>query len=315
MGLASAPPGVGPGYHRSPPQGSLRRVGRRRNAFLPRTCLVAEDRCFRGSSVQQLRRQRLRLGERPEDRLDRWRYTIPSLARGALHRHPDLPLLRSCGPVPQGPVDPEDAAHVETGGVRPHSRSRRAPRGEKDRSAVCPRPFRLASAAPFPAGRTSVTESRTTPASAAGTDGPSSPDGQLLDGRAAPPVRYWIGERLGRSPEHAASQAQGVRPRRGLLAPTSDLSRTTFEALRRTRPERGERRPSTPRRPRSADVRRPMRELGTATARHHILGIASRSARGGRRSPNVSHRILSGRGRKGFSRRNEHRDQAAPLTP
>ncbi len=73
-----------------------------------------------GPRVHELWSVGFRLGERPQDGWARWRFALSTLSRRALARHPDLPCLRPRRPVPEGPRNPQDAAHVETGRVHSH---------------------------------------------------------------------------------------------------------------------------------------------------------------------------------------------------
>lgn len=75
---------------------------------------------LRASRLQQLRGQRLRLGERPQDRRahQRWN-SVPARARRARHGHAHLSGLRPRRPVLERSLDPADAPHLATGRVRP----------------------------------------------------------------------------------------------------------------------------------------------------------------------------------------------------
>lgn len=72
----------------------------------------------RGPDLQQLRRERIRLGERTQDRVGRGRYALAPLPGRDPARHADLPDLRPRGSVPEGPQYSPPTAHMAAGRVR-----------------------------------------------------------------------------------------------------------------------------------------------------------------------------------------------------
>lgn len=174
---------------------------RRRNAFLPMAGLLADDRCPRASGVQQLRCRRLRLGERTQDRDDRWRHPLPPVPRGALDGDTDLPRLRTRGPVPEGPRDPSNAPRVEAGRIRTDPQFPRTSLAARVRTE----------AARVTGGSDSASRRGPDPASAAGRTDASPAPVPTHGGRdAASPFRDPGIARLGNPEEHpSAKQVEG----------------------------------------------------------------------------------------------------------
>jgi hypothetical protein len=175
-----------------------------RNSFYGKASLMRPDRCPRGSGMCQLRRERLRLGERHQDRrVDRRGNAFPSGPGGTGPRDPDLPDLRSRGPVPQGPLDPQDASHLAPGRIRPYPFTRALASAASFSSD--PR------AGSYPCRRRSVSAPTTTGRSAAGTSTPrrSAPGrGPCSSTPASAPCH--------RSPATSAGSPRGHAPGRRL---------------------------------------------------------------------------------------------------
>jgi hypothetical protein len=146
------------------------------------------------------------VGERPQDRRAGGRVPLPARPGRAVARDPGLPGLWSCRPLPEGPVDPADAAHLETGGVHAdHSptvdrsiASCRSPgsdgrtgRSAGDRTRAHPRPEARGSSDRSPPAASTSPACRS-PAPTAGASRSGDPSDPVLDpsgrGASSPPT-------------------------------------------------------------------------------------------------------------------------------
>lgn len=100
----------------------------RRKGIMPRARLRVRRGDARGPRLYQLQRHGLRLGERPQDRIDGRRALAPLSGRGAA-RGPHLSDLRPCRAVPPRPLDPPSTAPLAPRRVRPHRDETGGPAG------------------------------------------------------------------------------------------------------------------------------------------------------------------------------------------